>query len=513
LLNCTHESLVQIRETTEQQIIQLPLPIEYWENAEIKHNKGQEIRNILLQSILIDDRSRLGLFTPLQVSETCTKLEEYQRSKLTIKGISRDLVDLLQITAKGLDKLIQHRNNRVYNRVKGVIKTKENQINVRRNRFQPLYLDEIAEFQIATTQVLYQFPPINCFMDSSKINDIANSEVNINGSLGTLHHYTTIGTNLIYEKFATLSMPSILWPIESYSTPLQYDSKNKNFRIQLNKPRLGEYIYYERFIYLTTYGLKLIDNNGFALILGKLNNQATPTIEAEIYIQHYVSIYQHIKTSSDLITFLNWHATKEITRHLELLFRQLLRQTDTNTSVYDILSATSKLILKQEEETEILTIVIPQKLNIKRRSSQGIEISDKIQVEEISNYSMSREKIDIGTLQDIKKQITLLLDKFNKNKLEMKSAQINASIKAEIIMLKKKVKTHMKLHTYYKNLLRKILNDFHQHVSQQKYNQFKPKVQNPTDSSKQKTITKFFRSQHTKKSTASESTYIFNSND
>ena len=68
----------------------------------------------------------------------------------------------------------------------------------------------------------------------------------------------------------------------------------------------------------------------------------------------------------------------------------------------------------------------------------------------------------------------------------MKSAQINTSIKTEIIMLKKKVKTDMKLHTYYKNLLRERLNYFHQHVSQQKYNQPKPIVQNPTNSSKKK---------------------------
>ncbi len=76
------------------------------------------------------------------------------------------------------------------------------------------------------------------------------------------------------------------YPCPAYSTPLQYDSQNKNFQIQLNKPRLGEYIYYERFIYLTTYRFKLIGNNGFTLIFDKLNNQASPTIEAETLCQH-----------------------------------------------------------------------------------------------------------------------------------------------------------------------------------------------------------------------------------
>ncbi len=98
---------------------------------------------------------------------------------------------------------------------------------------------------------------------------------------------------------------------------------------------------------------------------------------------------------------------------------------------------------------------------------------------------MSREQIDIETLQDIKKQITLLLSNFNKNKFETKSAQINMSIKAEIIMIKKKLKTNINLHTYYKNLLRERLNYFHQHVNQQKYNQTKRlKIQDPKAGSK-----------------------------
>ena len=48
----------------------------------------------------------------------------------------------------------------------------------------------------------------------------------------------------------------------------------------------------------------------------------------------------------------------------------------------------------------------------------------------------------------------------------MKSAQINTSIKADIITLKKKLKADMNLRAYYKNLLSERLNYFHQHVHQ-----------------------------------------------
>ena len=73
LLNYTHEQLVQIRKLTELQITRLPLPTKYWEDANINHLIGLGIRKVLLQNILADDRSRLGLFTPMQVTDICKR--------------------------------------------------------------------------------------------------------------------------------------------------------------------------------------------------------------------------------------------------------------------------------------------------------------------------------------------------------------------------------------------------------------------------------------------------------
>ena len=169
LFDCTPELLVEICKHTELQITQLPLPIEYWENADISHLTGQEIRNLLLQNILIDDRSRLGLFTSLQVGNICTCLETRQISKMVMKGIRRDFIDRLQLNAKGLEKLIHCRNNRVYSQSKGDITTKGKAISITKYRCQDLELDDLEEFQITTTQVSSHFPFEITFMDSSSI--------------------------------------------------------------------------------------------------------------------------------------------------------------------------------------------------------------------------------------------------------------------------------------------------------------------------------------------------------
>ncbi len=83
-------------------------------------------------------------------------------------------------------------------------------------------------------------------------------------------------------------------------------------------------------------------------------------------------------------------------------------------------------------------------------------------------------------MQEIEQQITSLLSKFNKNKSETRSTQINTSIKEDLFKLKKELKTSNNIHVYYKTLLKEKLNHFHQHVNQQKYNQLKEKIQNPT---------------------------------
>ena len=139
---------------------------------------------------------------------------------------------------------------------------------------------------------------------------------------------------MIYEKFISSSIPGIFWPNHSQSTPLQYNSQSKKFSIQ-SKPRLGEHIYYERFIYLLRHGLNLLSNKCFSLMYEELNNQTNLTEEAITYIESHVNFYQHIHTPGDLIIFLNWYATEEITKQLEILLRKLTAQAKLSSSIYD----------------------------------------------------------------------------------------------------------------------------------------------------------------------------------
>ena len=68
-------------------------------------------------------------------------------------------MDILQLTAKGVEKLIQCRNIKVYQSKEIIRKTtKDSTKLISRNKFQPFELDDLEEFQIVTVHVLYQFP-------------------------------------------------------------------------------------------------------------------------------------------------------------------------------------------------------------------------------------------------------------------------------------------------------------------------------------------------------------------
>ena len=186
----------------------------------------------------------------------------------------------------------------------------------------------------------------------------------INGISGELYHYKIVNSNMIYEKFISASIPSIFWPNHSQSTPLQYNSQSKKFSIQLSKPRLGEHIYYERFIYLLRHGLNLLSNKGFSLMYEELNKQTNLTEEAITYIESHVNFYQHIHTPGDLIIFLNWYATEEITKQLEILLRKLTAQAKLSSSIYKTLVMPNNLISRQVQETLIIEIPLGRLSNL-----------------------------------------------------------------------------------------------------------------------------------------------------
>ena len=250
-------------------------------------------------------------------------------------------------------------------------------------------------------------------------------------------------------------------------------------------------------------------------MLDELNNQTEIVEEAVAYTQSYANIYQHIQSTSDLITFLNWYATEEITKQLEILIRKLITQSKLNSTVYNILVTPSILISRQVQEMLIIEIPIGR-MKTQKQSAQCKSTSDKIHIHEISDYQLSKEQLDNTMMQEIKQKITYLINEFNNNNLEMQSAQINNSIKGNIIMLKKRVKTSGNLHAYYKILLKEKLDLFHYHVNQQKYKQVKskPQILAIENINKEPKNVINFKIQHRQQDlNVLESTHIFNSND
>ncbi len=77
---------------------------------------------------------------------------------------------------------------------------------------------------------------------------------------------------------------------------------------------------------------------------------------------------------------------------------------------------------------EFLVIEIPiGRANTNKKSMHSKNTTDKIQVRDISNYQLSKEQLDNSAMQNTEQQITSLLNKFNKNKLETQLTQINTS--------------------------------------------------------------------------------------
>ena len=66
-----------------------------------------------------------------------------------------------------------------------------------------------------------------------------------------------------------------------------------------------------------------------------LGNKSELTVEEIKCTRNYENIYQYVQTPCDLITFLNWKATDETTRQLEILLRKFIEQASINSIVYN----------------------------------------------------------------------------------------------------------------------------------------------------------------------------------
>ena len=239
------------------------------------------------------------------------------------------------------------------------------------------------------------------------------------------------------------------------------------------------------------------------------NNQAVTS-----YLSHYQSIYQHIKSTSDLITFLNWYATDDITKQLEALYKWLLAHPDSDTNIHRKLTASDELIVKHIDQITFIEFTFSTKNKKKHLLCNSNQNS--IQINEISQYQTDKIQTSETKLNEIGKIGELLL-RFNQNKETLKSVSINSNTKDEIIRSKKLTATSENLHLYHQYLLKLSLNQYHKQVQQQKCTQtFGVREGKQVEEAKQREITVFFRplgitSQRYK--VTESSTHIFNSND
>ena len=107
----------------------------------------------------------------------------------------------------------------------------------------------------------------------------------------------------------------------------------------------------------------------------------------------HADFYQHIQTPSDLTIFLNWYATEEITRQLEILLRKLTAQAKLNSAVYKTLVMPNNLTSRQVPETLIIKIPFGR-LRLQKHSEQCRRTAGKINIHEISNYQLSKDQLD-----------------------------------------------------------------------------------------------------------------------
>ena len=520
LLECEHAALVRIRELTNLHIDQLPLSKDYWEASNKTMSEAQKLRQFMLKSINVDIRTRIGLFNPQQVRAICEHLSVYNESNKTVQGIKQELMNLLQITAKGIQQLIKYRNEEVYAQAKArsqeqeIVETKQRQIKT--NRFRAFELDEVDDFQIVTSRVSYHFPPITTFQARHVIDNEMNEQHEIEGFKGTLFHSSEVNSNTIYEKFISSTIPSILWPDHSFSSPLQYNPQRRKFHICVYQPKLGELIYHERFLFLLKQGCKLLNVNGFQLIFEKLNQLSNHNQEAIAYLLNYQRIYQNIENISDLITFLNWYATDEITKQLEILYRWLITHPELDSNLYGTLNAPDILNIRQIDLTTL--IEFKEKNRNSKKYYSHIQGPNSIQADEISQYQTNKYQTSENKLHEIRNKITDLLLLFNQNKETFRSTQINLRIKEEIIELKKSITTSDSLHLYHQYLLKLSLKQFLKQAQQQKFVHTKCAQEEAKQEVviEQRKITAFFKPVDiiTRSSPkAPESTHIFNSND
>ena len=161
------------------------------------------------------------------------------------------------------------------------------------------------------------------FIQPPSLEDLNNHVEQFLGMKGMLYQATNNYNELILSTPISDNKPIWFWPSLSYSSPLRSNQTNGKLELEISKERIGELLYFRRFRYLLSQGLKLIRINGFQLlynILDSVENWSKceiPRTNVAIYLNLYQDCLQHINNLSELIIFLNWNINSKPTIALE----------------------------------------------------------------------------------------------------------------------------------------------------------------------------------------------------
>jgi hypothetical protein len=323
LLICQNLDLCCIRHLTGQALERLPFERMLTENADISYDKLSDIRNLLIRSAQSNQHTRVGLFDQQQLEQLNQSLETLLISKNSARAIRTDFLNILQITASGLYDLIRYRNDYYFKNKSHSTQKSSDQDKTNDIRFREIKFFVPNHTQIITYRINHNYPVVTSFIQPPSQENLNNHVEQLLGIKGTLYQATNTYNELIFSAPIYDNKPIWFWPSFSYSSPLRNNQANDKLELEISKERIGELLYFRRFRYLLSQGLKLIRVDGFQLlykILVSVENWSTceiPRTNVAIYLSLYQDCLQYINNLSELIIFLNWNINSKPTIALE----------------------------------------------------------------------------------------------------------------------------------------------------------------------------------------------------
>ena len=458
LLYCQHEELVRIRQLYEVSLSQLPINHKIWERSALSNELVQTLRQDLITLIKTDHRTRIGLFTKLQIRNICSKFTDLGVNVKHADAIREDLINLLKVTIYESYLLIKFRNQRVNNKSLTIPTTTEQiwKMKPHKRWFQEIAHMTLEPLLVTSVLVTHNFPPhIKIINLDVNISLEANVErtLNIKGKLYQTHTELAV---ISYTSFRGENTTATLWPHYAFSSPIKFNRVLKAYQIDLFDERMGEAIYFRRFKFLLGYIYKLLATDGLHNIYQLLNaiSGNEPTISVNIknqYAEFYLRIYKYISNVSDLVTFLNWHVTNSAALILEEVIKWIINSPNLHKN------RIRRTLIKDCKDPILVGNTASFAISIKR--TKKVE-SDHYSPCSFSSFSEKFPNSNFDILKEYTAEINVIISEYNSQRCKEHPELQNLKTLTEL--LKNKVRKTTNLISYHRHqLLDKIVEIIH----------------------------------------------------